>query len=257
MARRFDLGCTSSRSSCYALALSTLGVLAVTFSSKAEDITFSISNGSPYAIQVEFYSQNYSRGWPGGGNAWPQQNNATKDYSLSCSGGETICYGAWTMPNHADYWGVNMNNKTCKNCCAVCGSGGNVSFELAPPLRRDQSPNYQLDATQTQSQGQGVGPTNQVNSYTQGQNTDVQANTQSYRSYAPPPINQWQNPLNTSPNSNNNSFATSGYNTITAGLQGVNCHRDMHAVPRGRVVTVRTSRGNKSVAVPTISGCPQ
>lgn len=84
-----------------ALLLSTC----FTNTSKADSVTFHIKNDSAYRVQVEFYSQRLNRAWPGGGEAWVQYDGVTHEYNLSCIPGETICYGAWTMPNHTSFWG--------------------------------------------------------------------------------------------------------------------------------------------------------
>jgi hypothetical protein len=92
---------------------------------KATDlgIEFHIRNSSPYGIHVRFYSQNRAVSWPGQGKAWLQTDNTMHDYNLSCIPGEEICYGAWTIPNHAHNWGVGDDGKhRCTSCCAVCGS---------------------------------------------------------------------------------------------------------------------------------------
>ena len=51
---------------------------------RADNITFHIANQSGYGVEVEFYSENFNRPWPGGGKAWIQNDNGTHSYNLSC-----------------------------------------------------------------------------------------------------------------------------------------------------------------------------
>src|ERR1700676_5265246 len=88
----------------------------------AANVQFHILNSSPYNIQVRFFSKTRGVTWPGPHSGWNQNDHAVHDYNLSCNPGERICYGAWSMPNLADKWGVGVDSKLkYKKCCGTCG----------------------------------------------------------------------------------------------------------------------------------------
>jgi hypothetical protein len=89
-----------------------------------ESITFLIQSDHPNIVSVEFYSQNSSTAWPGGDEVYVIKDNQVNSYPLSCSSGETICYGAWVKGNESSYWGTGRGGKnSCSDCCYVCSGG--------------------------------------------------------------------------------------------------------------------------------------
>ncbi len=110
------------------LALTALAGLSMYAS--ADTLEFNVDSQYPYTIQLEFYSQNYNRSWPGGGRAYEISDYDNHTYVLNCQTGEKICYGAWAKGKGSTYWGVGANNRySCKRCCYYCGgSGGNISL---------------------------------------------------------------------------------------------------------------------------------
>jgi hypothetical protein len=114
---------------------------------RADNITFHVANQSGLGVQVEFYSQNFNRSWPGGGQAYIQNDSGTHDYKLNCGPGENICYGAWTMPRHTSWWGRGDDGtKPCSDCCWTCGSNPKLQRLLqstpAPAPTPRKSYNY-------------------------------------------------------------------------------------------------------------------
>jgi hypothetical protein len=104
------------------IAVGIVCLIASLAQAHAEDIKFRILNSSPYDVQVRFYSKSRSASWPGANSAWNQNDHVVHDYNLTCNAGEEICYGAWSMPNHDDKWGVGDEGKLgCSNCCGKCG----------------------------------------------------------------------------------------------------------------------------------------
>jgi len=90
----------------------------------AENMNWQIRSDYPYIVSLEFYSQDRNHSWPGGGKAYILDDSAVHSYNLSCSYGETICYGAWVRGNSDKYWGVGRDNSQyCSDCCYDCGSG--------------------------------------------------------------------------------------------------------------------------------------
>ncbi len=109
-----------------AMILATgLASLILTESSSAAEMTWIVQSEYPYKVQIEFYSQNYSRSWPGNGRAWGLDDDAEHRFTLSCRVGEKICYGAWeTGGGNGRAWGVGPDDEnSCNHCCHVCGNG--------------------------------------------------------------------------------------------------------------------------------------
>jgi hypothetical protein len=111
--------------------MKVLGVLAVIMASlmavqtaTAGSLKWTIRSDYPHIVSLEFYSQDYSRAWPGDGQVYIVDDYDTREYSLSCETGETICYGAWVRGDENKYWGTGMNNsQRCNDCCYTCGHG--------------------------------------------------------------------------------------------------------------------------------------
>jgi len=90
----------------------------------AAELVWRIESEHPNVVSLEFYSQDRSNVWPGGGEAYVLEDWATHTYSLSCNYGETICFGAWVRNESSTYWGAGYNGtEACESCCAVCGYG--------------------------------------------------------------------------------------------------------------------------------------
>lgn len=92
---------------------------------EARSLTIEMQSLDRYRLQLEFYSQNYSRAWPGGGKIFPLGDSQFHTFRLNCQPGEKICYGAWRdgSPN-GRYWGSGYNGRqTCATCCMICGRG--------------------------------------------------------------------------------------------------------------------------------------
>lgn len=113
-------------------ALLALAALAVTSAPAiAEEVTFVMNNGHPYAVEVELYSQDRDHVWPGGGQVYVLDDSETKEIPLSCQSGETICYGAWVSGDQGSYWGVGPDNQeVCESCCYVCEGGMTEEINL-------------------------------------------------------------------------------------------------------------------------------
>lgn len=98
----------------------------------AESLTFRIRSNHPNIVQVEFYSQNYNRAWPGGSQAYEISDYDVHSYRLNCRSGEKICFGAW-VKGSSDYWGVGPNDEHgCSSCCYTC-NGGTTPIENLNP----------------------------------------------------------------------------------------------------------------------------
>ncbi len=90
----------------------------------ADNLRWTIRSDYPHIVSLEFYSQDYSRAWPGDGEVYILNDYDVHEYNLSCETGETICYGAWVRGNSNRYWGVGLDNSQgCNDCCYTCGYG--------------------------------------------------------------------------------------------------------------------------------------
>lgn len=113
-----------------------LAMAAPTTAVQAQEVTFAMTNDSGQDIQIEFYSEDRSHAWPGGGQAYNLGRARDNNYKLSCRRGEKICYGAWVKGAAQTYWGVGPNRKySCDTCCVTC-TGGTLARTLTPPRGR-------------------------------------------------------------------------------------------------------------------------
>jgi hypothetical protein len=99
------------------------GALVQPLEASADNLVWHVKSNYKYRVQISFYSQNYSREWPGNGQAWGLNDYDVHEYNLKCRSGEKICFGAWVTGNSNIYWGVGADNKhSCSSCCYICGS---------------------------------------------------------------------------------------------------------------------------------------
>ena len=76
-----------------------------------------------YKLALKFYSQT-RRGhvWPNAGEHYVLDDYDTHTYTLGCSAGELICFGAWSTGDSSTYWGIGEGGtQACDNCCFTCG----------------------------------------------------------------------------------------------------------------------------------------
>jgi len=91
-------------------------------SAQADNLQWVVQSDHPNVVSLEFYSQDYDRAWPGGGEVYILDDWNAQSYNLQCSSGELICYGAWVRGDSSQYWGVGMDNSQyCSDCCYYCG----------------------------------------------------------------------------------------------------------------------------------------
>ena len=112
------------------LAVFVLGVLLSPVTSGAGEMTWQVKSVYRHKVQIEFYSQDRKRAWPGGNRAYRLDDYEVHSFSLSCNSGEKICYGAWVVGDTGTYWGVGMNDRYgCEGCCYTC-DGDTYSVRL-------------------------------------------------------------------------------------------------------------------------------
>jgi hypothetical protein len=99
----------------------------------ADDIVFVVRNDHPYAVALEFHSQDRSYAWPGGDRTYYLDDDETQQIWLTCRSGETICYAAWVYGDEDTVWGVGPNNDLkCRSCCYECAGGETEEIVLVP-----------------------------------------------------------------------------------------------------------------------------
>jgi hypothetical protein len=99
-------------------------------------LTFVARSHYHLKLAIAFYSTTRNVRWPGtdtpegrkaGFFTMDKPNEHLYRYKLSCSTGETICYGAWRIDNGGrdiggKHWGVgHTKNNGCRKCCFQCG----------------------------------------------------------------------------------------------------------------------------------------
>ena len=88
----------------------------------AAEMTWTMSSGKPYQINMKFWAKDGDRVWPGNNDVYVLPRHATRTYTLTCRAGSTVCYGAWPDDGPAKHWGVGRSiNNACTACCFVCG----------------------------------------------------------------------------------------------------------------------------------------
>ncbi|WP_436012551.1 hypothetical protein [Rhizobium sp. LjRoot254] len=113
-----------------AAAVMLAGLISVQ-SALAAEVTFTMRNNHPNALEVELYSQDRNHVWPGGGEVYVLDDGDAKSMALSCNEGEKICYGAWIKGDQETYWGVGPSNaQTCTDCCYTCTGGSTETIDL-------------------------------------------------------------------------------------------------------------------------------
>lgn len=105
--------------------------LALSVPASAADVTFTMRNNHPNALEVELYSQDRDHVWPGNNQVYILDDGETKIMPLSCEEGEKICYGAWIQGDQQTYWGVGPGNtEACDDCCYTCTGGATETINL-------------------------------------------------------------------------------------------------------------------------------
>ncbi|MDO9416441.1 hypothetical protein [Pararhizobium sp.] len=100
-------------------------------SALAAEVTFTMKNSHPNAVEVELYSQDRDHVWPGDNQIYLLDDGETKAIPLSCNEGEKICYGAWISGDKTTYWGTGPENaETCTDCCYTCEGGSTEEINL-------------------------------------------------------------------------------------------------------------------------------
>jgi hypothetical protein len=77
------------------LVMAWVSLVGFSTASVAESMTWTVTSDYKFRSQIEFYSQNRSMAWPGGGTVYTLNDYAPHKFTLACRRGEKICYGAW------------------------------------------------------------------------------------------------------------------------------------------------------------------
>lgn len=110
-----------------AILLTVFFSVGMSTSAQADQMSWYVTGSTDSNVQLKFYSQDYNHSWPGPGKAYEISDYDEHTYTLRCSSGENICYGAWDTSDTDRYWGSGYKDRQqCSNgipCCAVCGDG--------------------------------------------------------------------------------------------------------------------------------------
>jgi hypothetical protein len=84
-----------------------------------------------YIVQLQFFAQGREHVWPAPDDVWELRDSREHSYTIACTTGEKICYGAWVKNRDQEYWGVGPHDEeACESCCAVCGESPPQAVEL-------------------------------------------------------------------------------------------------------------------------------
>ncbi len=98
----------------------------------AGDMTFFIKNGQPRAVVVEMHSRQSDKVWPGGDRIYQLDAGTRKSVVISCTEGETICYGAWVYGDDRQSFGAGPDrDRSCSDCCSICVDKTTTTIDFA------------------------------------------------------------------------------------------------------------------------------
>ncbi|MBL8584064.1 MAG: hypothetical protein JNL61_17795 [Rhizobiaceae bacterium] len=100
-------------------------------SAHADEVSVELRNSLSVPLEAELYSQARPQNWPGGGALYRLEPGTAQSLQLSCTEGESICYGAWSPGNDGAKFGVGRDGvEKCETCCFTCESGAHAAFEI-------------------------------------------------------------------------------------------------------------------------------
>lgn len=113
--------------------LATILATAAALPASAAEMNFTLRNELQTPLRVKIYAADRGRAWPGGERTLLLHPGATQNYSLICSDGEQLCYGAWVDNDRSTFWGVGYDRQfECDDCCAVCTAGSSRWVVISP-----------------------------------------------------------------------------------------------------------------------------
>jgi L-rhamnose mutarotase len=108
---------------------------------QAQSLTWKFQNFDNKAVDIQFYADDRKQVWPDHRAAYSIEDRGMHHYTLSCTAGEKVCYGAWERGNASAFWGKGNNDKQrCSDCCYTCNGGTTPTHKLnANATQRDES----------------------------------------------------------------------------------------------------------------------
>jgi hypothetical protein len=110
----------------------------------ANTVEFKIANNTASAVNVAFFDkEKHRRLDPPGDQFYDLAGNSTQSYKISCTAGQTVCYGV-TMPGAGlkPFWGAGRNGReSCAGagCCLTCAAASPLEKTLnASEARRPE-----------------------------------------------------------------------------------------------------------------------
>ena len=103
-------------------------------SAQKGNVTFYLTNQTPYGIMIKFFSQTRNWVWPDGTRHWTLDDDQQHAFPFLCEVGERICYGgAYTPDKGGGRWGVGFSGTSnCDGCCLICGNNISHHWSLIP-----------------------------------------------------------------------------------------------------------------------------
>jgi hypothetical protein len=99
---------------------------------QSQSLTWKFQNLDSMAVDIQFYSEDRKQAWPDNRTPYSIEDRGMHSYTISCTTGEKICYGAWVRGNASTYWGKGNNDKQrCTDCCYTCNGSTTPTRKLS------------------------------------------------------------------------------------------------------------------------------
>jgi L-rhamnose mutarotase len=113
------------------LALTTLFLTPGCSIAQSQTLTWKFHSVDGNAVDIQFYSDDRKQVWPDHRAAYSIEDRGMHHYTISCTTGEKVCYGAWQRGNTSAFWGKGNNGKRhCSDCCYTCDGGTTPTRKL-------------------------------------------------------------------------------------------------------------------------------
>jgi L-rhamnose mutarotase len=123
------------------IALATVFLTPGCSIAQSQSLTWRFQSFDNKALGIQFYTDVRKQVWPDHRAAYSIEDRGMHHYTLSCTAGEKVCYGAWERGNASAFWGKGNNDKQrCSDCCYTCNGGITPTHKLnANATPRDES----------------------------------------------------------------------------------------------------------------------
>lgn len=97
----------------------------------ADQVTVEFENRLSTPVEIQLYSQARDHRWPGDGTLFRLEPGTSQPFPLTCTAGESICWGAWAPGGESMPMGVGRDGiESCPTCCFTCDDGASARFAI-------------------------------------------------------------------------------------------------------------------------------